>query len=156
MLTMSLHRSDSAPTPYSAQPSPITIDEKTKSNNGNACSHKAFRASALTRSSHRLDPNLPAKPNFTSSTPSMATTSSTYTGPTAATASHNSSSDTYSQIVYTNPTTGISFTRQELYEYGQGRKTNERGDVVFFRPSFVDEDPWRTLKNKKQGIRNQK
>jgi hypothetical protein len=50
--------------------------------------------------------------------------------------------------VYTNPVTGLSFTRQQLYEYGQGRKTNERGDVVLFRPSFLDEDPWRKLRDK--------
>lgn len=52
------------------------------------------------------------------------------------------------QPVYTNPVTGISFTRQQLLEYGQGGKTNEKGDVVFFRPSFLDDDPWQALRNK--------
>ena len=61
----------------------------------------------------------------------------------------NSLPNAYSQVVYTNPVTGISFTRQELWEYGQGRKTNEKGDVVFFRPSFLDEDPWKALRKKK-------
>jgi hypothetical protein len=66
--------------------------------------------------------------------------------PTASTAS--TFSNNYSEIVYTNPVTGISFTRQQIFEYGQGRKTNEKGDVVFFRPSFLDEDPWKGLRNK--------
>jgi hypothetical protein len=81
----------------------------------------------------------------------MTTITPTNAGSTAAMANNqnNNPSDTYSQTVYTNPTTGISFTRQELYEYSQGRKTNEMGDVVFFRPSFVDEDPWKGLRNKK-------
>jgi hypothetical protein len=57
--------------------------------------------------------------------------------------------NTDSQIIYTNPVTGISFTRQQLYEYGQGQKTNEKGDVVFFRASFVDEDPWKALRDRK-------
>jgi hypothetical protein len=46
---------------------------------------------------------------------------------------------------YTNPSTGISFTSQELNEMKQGKR-NEKGDLVFFQPSFVDEDPWKELK----------
>jgi hypothetical protein len=67
----------------------------------------------------------------------------------AAASAAQKSCNTYSQTVYTNPVTGISFTRQQLYEYGQGQKTNEKGDVVFFRAGFVDEDPWKALRDRK-------
>jgi len=77
----------------------------------------------------------------------MTTSISDTTGSAASTA--NSFPNTYSQVVYTNPVTGISFTRQDLFEYGQGRKTNEKGDVVFFRPSFLNEDLWKGLRSKK-------
>lgn len=51
---------------------------------------------------------------------------------------------------YTNPSSGISFTRQELNELRNGKR-NEKGDVVFFQPSFVDPDPWAGLKKKAAG-----
>jgi hypothetical protein len=42
--------------------------------------------------------------------------------------------------------TGISYTRAELDEWQNG-KVNKRGDKVYFKPGFVDEDPWARLKN---------
>jgi hypothetical protein len=66
-------------------------------------------------------------------------------GPGGAPSQYTSSSS-YSEVAYTNPVTGISFTRRELYQYAQGQKKNEKGDVVFFRPSFIDEDPWKHLR----------
>jgi len=46
---------------------------------------------------------------------------------------------------YTNPNSGISLTRQELSELRNGKK-NEKGDLVYFQPSFVDPNPWSGLK----------
>lgn len=46
------------------------------------------------------------------------------------------------QIAYQNPTTGISLTRQQLDAYAKGEIVNEKGDVVFFKPGFVVDDPW--------------
>ena len=95
-----------------------------------------------------IDPNLPAKPEFEQTTTNMVTTMPANTGLTAGIA--KDSSGAYSQTVYTNPMIGISFTRQELFEYGQGRKTNAKGDVLFFKPSFVEDNPWSALlRNKK-------
>jgi hypothetical protein len=52
---------------------------------------------------------------------------------------------------YTNPVTGISFTHQELNDLRFG-KVNEKGDLVYFKPSFVDLDPWAKLKGKGKAV----
>ena len=90
---------------------------------------------------------MPEKPDPAHESSATVTSMADKTDSVAPTAS--SLPNAYSQVVYTNPVTGISFTRQELWEYGQGRKTNEKGDVVFFRPSFLEEDPWKALRKKK-------
>jgi hypothetical protein len=46
---------------------------------------------------------------------------------------------------YTNPDSGVSFSRQELFELRNG-KQNEKGDLVFFQPSFVDPNPWAVVR----------
>ncbi|KIW66104.1 hypothetical protein PV04_08308 [Phialophora macrospora] len=48
-------------------------------------------------------------------------------------------------FMFTSPQTGISFTKQELDEWARG-KINEQGDKVYFKPGFVDDDPWSRLR----------
>lgn len=79
-------------------------------------------------------PSLPAKATHTLPNPGIEFgpgTTSTYRPP--------------GPSEYTNPDSGVSFTRQELYELRTGKK-NERGDLVFFQPSFVDSDPWAAVR----------
>ncbi|OCT47192.1 hypothetical protein CLCR_02693 [Cladophialophora carrionii] len=47
--------------------------------------------------------------------------------------------------VFTSPETGISYTKQELDEWSRG-KLNDQGDKVYFKPGFVDADPWSRLR----------
>ncbi|KAF7512815.1 hypothetical protein GJ744_011918 [Endocarpon pusillum] len=96
-------------------------------------------------------PDLPAKPMFAQPGSSATTASTTpENAMSSAYKPNTSSSNNPSPVVYTSPVTGISVTRQDLFEYGQGKRTNEHGDVMFFRPSFLDEDPWtKTLKKKR-------
>jgi hypothetical protein len=46
---------------------------------------------------------------------------------------------------YVSPETGVSYTAQELNEWGRG-KINEHGDKVYFKPGFVIDDPWFRLR----------
>lgn len=49
------------------------------------------------------------------------------------------------------PRTGISYTRAELDAWAKG-KVNANGDLVYFKPAFVSEDPWFRLRDgKKRG-----
>ncbi|ETI25470.1 hypothetical protein G647_02243, partial [Cladophialophora carrionii CBS 160.54] len=48
-------------------------------------------------------------------------------------------------FVFTSPQTGISYTNQELDEWSRG-KLNDQGDKVYFKPGFVDADPWSRLR----------
>lgn len=95
-----------------------------------------------------LGHQLPAKPAFGQPS-SSAMTTAVHEDNRSSAAQPSISSNLQPETVYTNPVTGISFTRQELFDYEHGRKTNEKGHVVFFKPSFVDEDPWKALRNKK-------
>ena len=49
------------------------------------------------------------------------------------------------QMAYRNSSTGISLTRAELNAYGKGHVRIEEADAVYFKPGFVDDDPWRAL-----------
>ncbi|KKY17738.1 hypothetical protein UCRPC4_g05371 [Phaeomoniella chlamydospora] len=44
---------------------------------------------------------------------------------------------------------GRVFSPQELRDYAQGKIKNEKGDTVYFKPSFIDPDPWAALRQKK-------
>lgn len=49
------------------------------------------------------------------------------------------------EICYSNPETGISFTRRQLDEYAKGKEEvlpDGSRRKVFFRPSFVEDDLW--------------
>jgi hypothetical protein len=72
-------------------------------------------------------------------------TVTTNTNPTAA-ADYTASGAPSKQSEYSHPVSGISLSHREIDEYASGRKTNEKGDVVFFRPSYVDEDPWKSIR----------
>lgn len=101
----------------------------------------------LTRLCIASAPDLPAKPVSAQSGSSAAAAS-----PENAMLSAykpNTSSNSPSPIVYTSPVTGISVTRQDLFEYGQGKRTSEHGDIMYFRPSFLDEDPWNAPRKKR-------
>jgi hypothetical protein len=50
---------------------------------------------------------------------------------------------------YTNPVTGISFTHAELEELAYG-KVNKHGIKVYFKPGFVNDDPWWRLKERRK------
>jgi hypothetical protein len=50
-------------------------------------------------------------------------------------------------FMFTSPQTGISYTKQELEEWARG-KINGQGDKVYFKPGFVDDDPWSRLRKK--------
>lgn len=51
---------------------------------------------------------------------------------------------------FTSPETGISFTHEELKDLMEGKKINERGDKVYFKPGFVTNDPWARLRGNQQ------
>lgn len=58
----------------------------------------------------------------------------------------------YDPVAYTHPVTQISLTRSELSAYERGVVTHvvdnngNSGSVkVYFRPSFVEDDPWKGL-----------
>jgi hypothetical protein len=46
----------------------------------------------------------------------------------------------------TNPESGVTLTSQELAGVKVGKK-NERGDMVYFQPCFIDSDAWAALRN---------
>ena len=52
----------------------------------------------------------------------------------------------HSVYVFASPQTGIPYTKQDLEELARGR-IDERGDRVYFKPGFVDDDPWSRLHN---------
>ena len=54
------------------------------------------------------------------------------------------------QIAYTSPFTGATLTRPELETLARGEKTNARGDPVYFKPSFIDPDPWAIFRKKRE------
>ena len=50
-----------------------------------------------------------------------------------------------SDIAYTSPTSpDYKLTSAELNALRNGR-LNARGDMVFFKPGFIDENPWKAL-----------
>ncbi|KAJ9610764.1 hypothetical protein H2200_005541 [Cladophialophora chaetospira] len=71
------------------------------------------------------------------------------TSSTAETPTSLASQNQYA-YAFTSPQTEIAYTRQELQELMNG-KVNERGDKVYFKPGFVDEDPWSRLRKKEVG-----
>ena len=56
---------------------------------------------------------------------------------------HESASES-PNFVYTSPT-GVGFTKAELNAWARGKK-NENGDLVFFKPGFISDDPWKRLR----------
>ncbi len=134
--------------PSSGPPTQYSIIEKPRfGDNSRFPKHKA-RLAARTDTLMFSAANLPAKPIFAQSASSAARSS---TSEHAVSSSHppNASSNLPSPVVYTDPVTDISITRQDLFAYGQGKRTNEQGDIVFFRPSFLDVDPWKAVRNKR-------
>lgn len=51
-------------------------------------------------------------------------------------------------IAFTSPDGQTTYTRSELDELARG-KPNSNGDLVFFKPGFVSEDPWFRLRSRK-------
>jgi hypothetical protein len=60
--------------------------------------------------------------------------------------------------VYTSPTNpSYGLTPTELTELRSGRP-NARGDTVYFKPDFINENPWKALQDiarEEQGVRNE-
>ncbi|KAL2408603.1 hypothetical protein ABEF93_005443 [Exophiala dermatitidis] len=46
---------------------------------------------------------------------------------------------------FSAPNSNTFYTRAELDEWARG-KVNARGDVVYFKPAFVSDDPWARLR----------
>ncbi|KIV94955.1 hypothetical protein PV10_02669 [Exophiala mesophila] len=51
------------------------------------------------------------------------------------------------QIAFTSPDGKTTYTRSELNEWARG-KPNNNGDLVFFKPGFITEDPWSRLRGR--------
>ena len=50
-----------------------------------------------------------------------------------------------SQIGWTSPDTGETFTNDQLRRLARGEETDANGEQIYFKPSFVDPDPWKGL-----------
>lgn len=60
------------------------------------------------------------------------------------------------EIAYTSPA-GAQMTRKELNEYSRGKeviKEDGTKDVVFFKPGFIDENPWARLERERGVVRS--
>ncbi|EXJ86796.1 hypothetical protein A1O3_03750 [Capronia epimyces CBS 606.96] len=55
--------------------------------------------------------------------------------------------------MFTNPATNRFYTRTDLNDWAQG-KVNARGDMVYFKPAFISDDPWARLRPKENGQAN--
>ncbi|RVX73306.1 hypothetical protein B0A52_02948 [Exophiala mesophila] len=51
------------------------------------------------------------------------------------------------QIAFTSPDGQTTYTRSELDEWARGKRNNN-GDLVFFKPGFITEDPWSRLRGR--------
>ncbi|KEF60786.1 uncharacterized protein A1O9_02348 [Exophiala aquamarina CBS 119918] len=51
------------------------------------------------------------------------------------------------EIVFTSSATNTNYTKAELDVWARGKR-NLNGDLVFFKPGFISEDPWSRLRDK--------
>ena len=86
--------------------------------------------------------NLPQRPPVSASPPISNSAHQNY--------HHQHRNQQSDQIAYTSPFTGATLTRPELETLARGEKTNARGDPVYFKPSFIDPDPWAIFRKKRE------
>lgn len=52
-------------------------------------------------------------------------------------------------IVFTSAISNTNYTKADLEAWARGKK-NPNGDLVFFKPGFISEDPWSRLRDRSE------